>query len=149
MSCWIGATVWITNLLQPGVKERDVKQEQQGSTGRHDLVKPLSPRDCTSDRREGEDQVKCSVLSARQMAADSKLLCRTKGHGRKQSTEEPNSMLEIVVSQINDDVPVDVWENQGRNHIHANRLHHDNDENHEGPSDPHTQAEARPPRLNG
>jgi hypothetical protein len=83
------------------------------------------------------------------MAVDSKILCRTEDHSRKQSTEEPNSMREIVVTQINADVPANVWENQGRNHVHADRLQHDNDKNHEGPSDVHAQAEARPPRLNG
>ena len=58
-------------------------------------------------------------------------------------------MREVVLPQIDDRIRCDIREDYRRGHVHADNLQHDHDESEEGPTSAHTQAEARPPRLNG
>jgi len=112
-------------------------------------MNPLSPRDRGHERYEAEDHVKFPIPSTRQMPVESEFLRCTKDDGCKHETEEPPSMCEIVVSQIDEGVPGDVWEDYRRSHVHADRLQHDDNEGQEGPITARAQAETRPPHLNG
>ena len=82
------------------------------------------------------------------MPSQSEFLRRTEKGGREQGTEEPASMREIVIPQIDGGVPGDVRQNQGRGHVHADRLQYDDEECYEGPMGARAHSETRPPRLN-
>jgi hypothetical protein len=58
-------------------------------------------------------------------------------------------MREVVVPQIDYGIPGNIREDYRRGHVNADRLQHDDDESEEGPTSAHSQAETRPPRLNG
>jgi hypothetical protein len=61
------------------------------------------------------------------MPLRSEILRCTKNEASKHGTEEPASMREIVVPQIDDGVPSGVRQNQRRGHVHADRLQHDDE----------------------
>jgi hypothetical protein len=54
-------------ITQPREQQRNVNQENQGESGRHQLVKPFSPRDGGHDRCEAANQVKFPIEPVRQM----------------------------------------------------------------------------------
>src|SRR5262249_25628993 len=83
------------------------------------------------------------------MPRESEILRNTKNEAGKHGTEEPASVGEVVVPQINDNVSGDVRQDERGGHVHADRLEYDDKQRYEGPIGARTHGETRPPPLNG
>jgi hypothetical protein len=91
--------------LESREKQRDVEQEQQCESRCQQLVKPFPTRDRGHDRCKGEDHVKFPIQSTRQVSLESEFFRCTEDDASQHETEEPASMREVVVSQIDYGVP--------------------------------------------
>jgi hypothetical protein len=73
------------------------------------------------------------AASAEHTPSESEIFRRAEEDTPKQRSEEPASMREVVLAQIDDGVPGYVWQDQRRDHVYADRLQHDDEERHKGP----------------
>ena len=85
-------------------------------------MQPLPALQHCYDRNNAEGELKPQVKGAGKSTIKRELLQQTKDDAAKKRAEEPMTMSEVVLPQINRVLSLSIGQDQSREHIYAGRL---------------------------